>query len=338
MPFYAHTRHLSKRFPPKDYHALMVSLRNCFSFEESDTAKFRFRVLSHYYKHGWKSACDAFQVKKSTLFDWKKLYEKSDKKLSSLVPKSTRPKRLRAMVTDPRLLSFIREMREQYGRVSKYKLRIFLDEYAKSIGAVSYGYEKIAKIIRRYHYFFDPPSKKKRRVKLLYPRLKRSPKQTTPGYLELDSITLHINSTSCYFITIIDVAAKFAWCRLTTTLTSRSARRALEEFLLHYPHKVREVQTDNGHEFLGEFDQYLEQMGIPHQFSYPRSPKVNGVVERFNRTIQEEFLSRNDELFTKDWEAFNRKLFAYLTWYNTRRPHHSLKMQTPLQYLQQFNT
>lgn len=333
-----HLEYTRPKYSRRDYYALMVSLRNCFSFEESGVAKFRFRVLEHYYRYGWKAACDAFKVKKSSLFNWRKVYENSGKKLASLVPKSTRPKQLRTMVVDPRLLYFIRGMREQYGRVSKYKLKIFLDEYAKSIGASSYGFEKIAKLIRRNHYFFDRPAKKKCQRKPLFPRLKRSPKQMTPGYLEVDSITLYVCSKRYYFVTVIDVVAKFAWCKLVPALSGRSAKEALVEFADHYPHQIREIQTDNGHEFLGEFDQYLEQQKIPHQFSYPRSPKVNGVVERFNRTIQEEFLSRCNDLYTQDWVAFNQSLHRYLAWYNERRPHHSLKMQTPLQYLTQFKT
>lgn len=333
-----HIEYVRPKYSRKDYHALMVSLRNCFSFEESNIAKFRFRVLEHYYKYGWKAACDAFKVKKSSLFNWKNTYEKSGKKLNSLVPKSTRPKNLRRMTVDMRLFNFIKEMREQYGRVSKYKLKIFLDEYAKSIGATSYGYEKIAKIIRRNHYFFDPPKRQKKKVKPLYPRLKRSPKQTTPGYLEMDSITLWIAGRRYCFITVIDIFAKFAWCKLTRTLSSRTAKEALLEFRKQYPHQIREIQTDNGSEFLGEFDLYLREGNIPHQFTYPRSPKVNGVVERFNRTIQEEFLSRCDDLYTGDMESFDQHMVNYLTWYNTRRPHHSLKMQTPLQVLQQFKT
>ncbi|MBI2310066.1 transposase [Candidatus Collierbacteria bacterium] len=58
-------------------------------------------------------------------------------------------------------------------------------------------------------------------------------------------------------------------------------------------------------------------------------------VERFNRTIQDEFLNWSDELYY-DLFSFEEKLLHYLNWYNTKRPHYSLKMQTPIAYLQQF--
>ena len=39
---------------------------------------------------------------------------------------------------------------------------------------------------------------------------------------------------------------------------------------------------------MGEFDKYLKEIGIEHYYSYPRTPKTNGNVERVIRTIEEE--------------------------------------------------
>lgn len=330
-------RYVLPRIDRRGYHALMVDLKKCFAFEDSDIAKFRLRVLDHCYRYGWRAACDAFGVKKSTLYDWKQVFEKSGKRLVSLVPRSTRPHRTRVMLTDPRLVEFVRAMRQQYGRVGKYKLKVFLDEYAKSLDIPGYGLDKIGKIIKRHHYFFEtPPKRKRKRARPLTPRLKKAPRETIPGYLEMDSITLYVLNRKYYFITVIDVATRYAWCKLVPSLSSHHARVALEEFRDKYSYSIREIQTDNGSEFLGELDDYLVSQEIPHQFSWPRSPRINGVVERFNRTIQDEFLSRSDELYF-DLDVFNQKLVNYLTWYNTSRPHHSLKLLSPTQYLQQFS-
>ena len=225
-------------------------------------------------------------------------------------------------------------MRQEYGRVSKYKLKVFLDEYAKSLGIPKYGYEKIAKIIRRNHYFYeDHPKKKQRPLKV---RLKSHPRETAPGYLEMDSVTIWILGQKLYFITLIDVVTRYAWTKMTFKLSSLQTKLALEEFLTDYHIPIRAVQTDNGHEFLAVFDQYLVNQNILHNFIYLRSPKINGVVERFNRTIQDEFLKRNDELYTRDWEKLNHKLRHYINWYNTLRPHYSLKYLSPVQYLNQL--
>ena len=61
---------------------------------------------------------------------------------------------------------------------------------------------------------------------------------------------------------------------------------------------------------------------------------MNAHCERFNRTVQEEFLDYHEDLlFADDLTLCNDKLFDYLLWYNTERPHYSLKQLSPLQYL-----
>lgn len=313
----------------------MKTLNNCLVYEKSDIAKFRLRALNHYYRYGWKAVASAFSLKKSTIYKWKRDFEKSKKRLISLVPKSTSPKHTRFMMVDPQLSEFIKGIREQYGNVSKYKLKIFLDEFAKSVGLSSYGTTKINKIIVRNHYYFNTPLKVRKKRKLLVSRLKRSPKETIPGYIEMDSITLFVMNHKYYFITVIDIVTKFAWCSMVKSLSSKQAKEVLLRFMSQYQYSVRAVQTDNGSEFLKDFDDYLRQNNIVHHFIYPRSPRINGVVERFNRTIQDEFLNRSDELYY-DLFSFEEKLLHYLNWYNTKRPHYSLKMQTPIAYLQQF--
>ena len=74
------------------------------------------------------------------------------------------------------------------------------------------------------------------------------------------------------------------------------------------------MQTDNGGEFLGEFDRYLQEKGIQHYFSYPNSPKTNSNVERLIRSIE---------------EKLNKKLRKYLRIYNFIRPHYGLGLRTP---------
>ena len=328
-----HLRYLRPKFSRANYNALMKTINNSLTFDISDVAKYRLHVLSHFYKYGLKSTLDAFGVKKSTFYDWKHLFENSGKKLSSLVPQSTRPRQTRTMVTDWRMEAFIREIREQYGSLSKYKIKPFLDEYAKSLGIAPYGNTKIGKIIKRRNYFFDKGTKlKTKRKKWPYPRIKKSPKQTKPGYLEIDSITFYLLGEKYYFITAIDIFTKYAWCKLVNNLSSKQARLTLIEFQERLNCPIREIQTDNGSEFLNEFHQYLEEQNIIHNFIYPRSPKINGVVERFNRTIQDEFLNRNDQ-FGINESKFNQDLVKYLGWYNNQRPHHTLGLVSPLTFI-----
>ncbi|MBC7328923.1 transposase family protein [bacterium] len=66
------------------------------------------------------------------------------------------------------------------------------------------------------------------------------------------------------------------------------------------------VQTDNGSEFAGEFEDFLRNKGIIHFYTHPKRPQENGYVERFQRTIQEYFIDVYP-LDSTDIEEFNNQ-------------------------------
>lgn len=152
---------------------------------------------------------------------------------------------------------------------------------------------------------------------------------------QMDSFVVYVVGKRCYFSCVIDVVTKYAYCAMVPSLAAKHAVTTLQAFIAQYQYAIRVVQTDNGSEFLGVFHQFLEERGVEHLFSYPHSPKTNSTVERFNRIVQEECLNRCDELWYNT-PRFTRKLADFLKWYNTQRPHHSLKLQSPMQYMQQF--
>lgn len=63
-----------------------------------------------------------------------------------------------------------------------------------------------------------------------------------------------------------------------------------------------------------------------------KSPKINGVIERFNRTVREEFINPSDEIYF-DLEAFQVKLTRHLDLYNNKRPHAALHYQSSIQFV-----
>jgi putative transposase len=118
------------------------------------------------------------------------------------------------------------------------------------------------------------------------------------------------------------------------SLNSKNTVDFIKKLIFVCPFKITAVQTDNGLEFLGEFEKYLSKLNIKHIFTYPRCPKINGVIERFNRTIQEDFINPDISLLGSPKE-FSSKLPQYLLFYNHQRPHKSLNYATPLRYLYQ---
>lgn len=52
--------------------------------------------------------------------------------------------------------------------------------------------------------------------------------------------------------------------------------------------KITSIRSDHGGEFQNEeFDNFCEELGIQHNFSAPRTPQQNGVVQRKNRSLEE---------------------------------------------------
>ncbi len=155
------------------------------------------------------------------------------------------------------------------------------------------------------------------------------------GYIEIDTITKFMNGIKLYIFNAVDIKLKFQFSYGYSTLTSNHGRDFFKRLELVYPIQdgVKTVQTDNGLEYLGDFNSYLEEKHIPHLFIYPRCPKINGFVERANRTLQEEFVEQYIHTKWRGLVAFNRDLMEYLVWYNAKRVHKSLNNITPMDYL-----
>jgi len=329
-----HKNYLLPKFSKKSYRRLMKSVQDSFAQEISDIAAFRIHVITHYYKYGLRPTLDAFKIKKSSLYNWINAYEKNGRRVIALVPQSTRPQTTRRMHTDPRIVEFIKQMRQEHGNIGKAMLKPFVAAYAKNLGIKPIGETTIGKIIKRKHFTFEKKVyAKKQQNKFKKLRVRKSPKVQTSGFVQMDSIVVYINYEKHLFMSVIDVFTKFAHVVYVDTISSANAKRVFKEFEEVSPTKIHTVQTDNGSEFLKSFHEYLEEKHIKHQFIYPHMPKINAYIERFNRTIQEEFILRNDEIYY-DIPAMNRKLTKYLFWYNYHRPHRSLNYMSPIVFIE----
>ena len=107
----------------------------------------------------------------------------------------------------------------------------------------------------------------------------------------------------------------------------------LDSMRRRFPFPIKAVQVDGGSEFQAAFETACRELGI-RLFVLPlRSPKLNGHVERAQRTHTEEFY----ELYDGELEVapLNRALLNWERLYDTFRPHHSLDGRTPAEYLEQ---
>ena len=157
---------------------------------------------------------------------------------------------------------------------------------------------------------------KRMRRKGFYPKL--------PGELvEIDTVDIFVDGLKRYLVTAIDLPTRFAFAYIYRSSSSACARDFLYKLMEVAPFDIARVQTDNGHEFLKHFIHACEVRNLVHFFNYPRHPQSNAHLERFNRTIQEQFANFHTD-YLDEIEAFNRELMKYLIWYNTEKVHRGM--------------
>ena len=116
----------------------------------------------------------------------------------------------------------------------------------------------------------------------------------------------------------------------------RRAASFLAALLERAPFAVRALQVDGGSEFKADFERACQDQGIRLFVLPPRSPKLNGCVERAQRTHREEFYQVVDLPDTIG--ELRQKLRAWEVVYNTRRPHQALGYLTPQAWYRQWLT
>ena len=128
-----------------------------------------------------------------------------------------------------------------------------------------------------------------------------------------------------------DVVSRWDVLELASTASARSAVAILDALAARMPFGVRAISVDNRSEFMAGFEQACAERGIALYTLPPRSPKLNGLVERANGTHTTEFYEVTDaEPVLADLRS---ALLAWETVYNTIRPHQSLGYRTPAEYL-----
>lgn len=133
-----------------------------------------------------------------------------------------------------------------------------------------------------------------------------------------------------YLHAVVDTFGSYAFGFLHTSKQPEAAVSVLHNDVLPFYKRhaipVSTVLTDNGREFCGKdshpYELYLELNDIEHRRTRVRRPQTNGFVERFNRTVLDEFFRK--AFRTKLYETvaeLQADLDAWLVEYNTKRPH-----------------
>jgi transposase InsO family protein len=290
-----------------------------------EEAKKRVRIVNHLNHFGLESTLDAFSVSKASVYRWKKLLVENPRNLKVLNKKSTAPVHRRKRIVDQDLEKAVITLRTKHPYMG-YVPMYYLLKDTHTVSKTTLG--RIVQDLKKQKKFPLRGQKPYKHKKSVY----KQRRAVKTGY-EMDTVVRHINGLKWYFITSINIQTRHVQVLLSKNHTSHPTA-----ILLRKLDNPLCVQTDNGSEFMKDFYSECIKRNIPHYFTYPCTPKMNAFIERFNRTLEEEFIMWNRQLMMNvtSFETLNTALQEYINYYNTTRPHSSLGYLSPIQYTKKY--
>lgn len=306
----------------------------------STDASKRLKWFDYYYSHGSNArlVCRHFDVSPQTFYRWLNRYDPAD--LKTLESRSHRPKHIRQPTYSIELANAVLRLREAYPRWGKDKLVILLQRENIHVSASMVG--RILKYLKARGILREPVTnhisvRKRIRPRPYAVRKPREYKASSPGDLvELDTLDVRpLPGVILKHFSSYDVVSKWNVLGIYTRATATTARHFLDDMEGRTPNKIRAIQIDGGSEFQSVFEEECRRRGIKLFVLPPRSPKLNGGVERANRTHTEEFYEVTDSDF--ELADIRTKLLEWEKICNTYRPNQALHYLTPAEFLHQLN-
>lgn len=308
----------------------------------SDKAQLKLEWIIFYHTKGENNATDTakhFGITRKTIHKWLTRFRETN--LSTLEEESRSPDNTRQREINFIQRSRIRKLRIRHIRWGKMKLkRRYFKIYHEHISSW-----KIQKVIEDEKLYFNQAEhqrkQKRRKQAQKHPKMRITEfqKKNIPNHLwHIDTIVFTLTEGGYrYLITAIDEITKLAFARLYRSHSSKQAADFLKRLTYLTEGGIMNLHHDNGSEFEKDFKKACQALSLPQWYSRPHAPKDNPVLERFNRTIQEEFVEMID-IGLEDVEEFNKRLLDWLIEYNNVRPHETLDYLTPLEYIDLHHT
>ena len=270
--------------------------------------------------------CRYVGISRKTYYKWKRRYAEHGE--TGLCDRPRAP--LRSPRSTPReVVSKILYLRQTY----HFGPRRIAD-YLKRFHAISLATLSVHRILCRPGLHRLPANQKRRSPATPWKRYEKP----QPGHrLQLDVKFLERipgSQKRLYQFTAIDDCTRLHVLKVYDACNQRTAVQFINEVVRRLPFRVCVIQTDNGAEFQSQFHWHVEGLDIRHAYIKPRTPHLNGKVERSHRVDDEEFYQLLDkDGITDDIHLFNEKLREWEDYYNYHRPHGALDGQTPYERL-----
>ena len=300
----------------------------------------KLRWMDHYAKNrNARLTCRHFGISPKTFYRWKNRFDPDD--LTTLEEESRRPRHVRQPRTPAVIVEAILELRTQYPRWGKKKLVVLLARKGIKVSASTVG--RVMSRLKARGVLVEPLNvtqaklaRKRRRKPRYAVRKPKDYRVVAPGDLvQVDTLQVRLIPNEIrYQFSARDMVSRFDALRAYKHQTSLKAAHFLHYLRKKFPYPIRAIQIDGGSEFKDQFEEECQAKKIPLFVLPPKSPKLNGHVERSNRTHREEFYEVYD--VDLNLEAHNRQLARWEYVYNYIRPHESLDYLTPYQYYRQW--
>ena len=283
---------------------------------------------------------EILETSRATIYRWKRVYKLLG--VQGLEPESRRPRNTRKPVWTTNDFLRVAALRTQHPCWGKYKIAVLLKrDYGRhklSISTVGriiqYGIKKNS--IKSVSFYFNKSRPKPRIFDGHAQRWQPGMRATKPGqYIQIDHMVpkgiggkfyRHFAATC----PVTKMSFEEAYCQATSTVSADF----LEKMLQKFPFPVESIQVDGGSEFMGDFEATCAAKKIPLFVLPPRSPELNGCVERSHLTVKMEFYA----FYTgkNDLGSIRLALRKYNEFYNTQRPHQALRYSTPWEYYKKY--
>jgi transposase len=304
----------------------------------SREARKRLAAVRWYEDHGRHASLTArhFGISRSSLYEWLRRQRESGS--GGLQDRSRRPRRVRQPTWSPELEARVLALRTQQPRWGKDTLTPILQREGVQVSVSMVG-RILARLKRQRRILpasLDDPCIVRRRQEIR-PYATRKPKEyvaLAPGdIVQVDSADVRWGGTNQVYkhFSARDYVSRWDVLGVYTRATARTAADFLDAVQARTPFVVRAIQVDGGSEFKAEFEAACQAKGLKLFVLPPRSPKLNGRVERAQRTHKEEFYQLLEP--PESLAQLRDQLLEQEQRYNTYRPHHALGFKTPKEWL-----
>ena len=270
--------------------------------------------------------CRFFGISRDTFYEWRKAYLRDGE--AGLLPRKRGAKRPHPNRLPESLQAQILQVRREFN-LGPQRIVWYLQRY-HSIRVSTGG---VCGTLKRNGLNLLPNTASVRAI----PSWHRYEKDVPGHHVQVDVKFLSLVATGGrrvrrFQYTAIDDATRVRALRIYPAHNQRTAIEFIDYVLERFPFRVRQIRTDRGHEFQAQFHWHVEELGIQHVYIKPRTPRLNGKVERSHRTDAIEFYQL---LAFKDDVDLEAKLAEWERFYNLVRPHGAHRGRTPYEVLKE---